>query len=163
VVIVNPAEVYGPDDEGMVTAGNLLEFARSWPVLVCDGGISLAHVDDIADGIVAALERGRAGERYILAGQNVSVGELAALTLDILKRHRPIVRFPNPLLKLLAWMGMHLHMPLPFIPQVVPYATLYWYMDSSKARRELGVSFRPARETLMSTLAWLRESGRLEA
>ena len=53
--------------------------------------------------------------------------------------------------------------PLPFNPHVVPYATRFWFMDSSKAQRELGVSFRPARATLEPTLAWLKESGRISA
>jgi dihydroflavonol-4-reductase len=162
VVIVNPGEVYGPRDHAMVTAGNLVDFARSWPVLVCDGGICVSHVDDIAAGIVAALDRGVPGERYILAGENLSVRQLATLTLEILGRRRPVLGFPNPLVKMLAWMGNNLHLPLPFSPAIVPYATLYWFMDSGKARRELGVSFRGARETLDSTLGWLRESGRLQ-
>src|SRR5690606_25733879 len=51
VVIVNPAEVYGPNDDAFVTAGNLIDFARSNPVLVCRGGTSVAYVDDVAVGI----------------------------------------------------------------------------------------------------------------
>lgn len=163
VVILNPGEVYGPNDDAMVTAGNLLDFARSWPVFVCDGGTSVAHVDDIADGIIAGLGRGRRGERYILAGQNLSVRELAALTLDILGLSKPIVTLPNGVVKSLAWLGTNLRVPLPFSPEVAPYATLYWFMDSAKARGELGVSFRPARQTLSSALSWLCQTGRLKA
>ena len=161
VVIVNPAEVYGPDDDGMVTAGNLLDFARSWPVLVCDGGTGLAHVEDIAEGILAALDRGRAGERYILTGENLSVRELASLTLDILGRRRPILGFPNALVKLLAWMGTNLPAPS-VLARDGAVRNPFLVHGSGKARRELGVTFRPARETLASTLAWLHESGRLK-
>ena len=162
VVIVNPGEVYGPHDDALVTAGNLLDFARSWPVLVCDGGTAVAHVDDIAAGILAALDRGRTGERYILAADNLSIRSLAALTLEILGRRRPILNFPTWLVKSLAWLGNNLRMPLPFQPAVIPYATLYWFMDGAKARTELGITFRPARETLASTLGWLQASGRLK-
>jgi dihydroflavonol-4-reductase len=162
VVIVNPGEVYGPHDDAMVTAGNLLDFAKSWPVLVCKGGTAVAHVDDVAGGILAALERGRAGERYILASENLSVRSLAGLTLQILGLRRPILNFPTWMVRSLAWLGTNLRMPLPFEPAVIPYATLYWFMDGAKAKSELGIAFRPARETLASTLSWLRTSGRLK-
>jgi len=162
VVIVNPGEVYGPHDDGMVTAGNLLDFAKSWPVLVCKGGTAVAHVDDVASGILAAMDRGRSGERYILASENLSVRSLAGMTLQILGLRRPILNFPTWMVKSLAWLGTNLRMPLPFEPAVIPYATLYWFMDGAKARSELGIHFRPARETLASTLSWLKTSGRLK-
>ena len=90
VVIVNPAEVYGPNDIALITAGNLVDFAKSSPVLVCRGGTSVAYVDDVALGIVRAMERGKRGERYILGGPNVTLRELAAETLDILARRAKI-------------------------------------------------------------------------
>jgi dihydroflavonol-4-reductase len=161
VVVVNPGEVYGPHDTALVTAGNLVDFARSSPVLACRGGVAVTHVDDVAAGILAALDRGRAGERYILAGENVSIAELAALTVEILGRHEPVRTVPTALVRPLAWMGRTLGVPMPFDPEVIPYATLYWFMDSAKARGELGVSFRSARETLTSTLAWLVEAGHI--
>jgi hypothetical protein len=43
----------------------------------------------------------------------------------------------------------------------VPYATQYWFADSAKAQRELGIGFRNARETIAATLDWLRETNRL--
>ena len=164
VVIVNPGEVYGPNDTALITACNLIDFAKSKPVLVCNGGTSVVYVDDVALAIVRAMEKGKPGERYILGGENLTVRQLAELCLERpraeeedrsgaergLEGHRP----PS---------ATTLHIPLPFNPHVVPYATRFWFMDSSKAQRELGVSFRPARATLEPTLAWLRESGRISA
>jgi dihydroflavonol-4-reductase len=158
VVIVNPGEVYGPDDTELVTAANLVDFAKSRVVLVCNGGTSIAHVGDVAAGIVAALEKGRPGERYILGGDNLTIRQLAELTLSILDQDKPIWTVPNSVLRLLAAAG-RFGMPLPFSPEVVPYATLHWFMDSRKAREELGVSFRSARDTLAPTLEWLRAVG----
>lgn len=161
VVIVNPAEVYGPGDTELVTAGNLVDFATSMPVLVCDGGTSVVHVDDVVSGILAALQRGRVGERYILAGENLTIRQLAELVLELLGRRAPIVAVPNGLARIVAraagWSGL----PVPFNPHVVPYATRYWFVDNGKARRELGVSFRSARETVLLTLNWLRLGGHL--
>jgi dihydroflavonol-4-reductase len=160
VVIVNPGEVYGPNDIGLVTACNLIDFARSSPVFVCSGGTSVVYVEDVADGIVAALGRGRTGERYILGGENMSVRQIAETTLELLgQRKKRIVLLPNWFVRGVAWAGRTFRVPLPFNPEVIPYATLYWFMNNSKACHELGVQFRGARETLRPTLLWLRELG----
>lgn len=60
-IVVNPGEVYGPGDTALITAGNLIDLAKSTPVLACQGGTCVVHVDDVATGILAALERGRSG------------------------------------------------------------------------------------------------------
>ena len=161
VVTVNPAEVYGPQDTGFVTAGNLVDFAKSYPVLVSHGGTSITHVEDVAIGIVRALEKGRAGERYILGGENLTVRELAAKTLEILEKKAPIVAMPTGMLNALTSVGVALRLPLPYNPLVIPYATKYWYVDNTKARDELGVEFRDAAAVLAPTLDWLKDEGHI--
>ena len=161
VVIVNPAEVYGPNDTGLITARNLIDFARSNPVLVCRGGTGVVHVEDVADAVVRALDRGCPGERYILSGENLTVFELAARTLELLGQRKRIVQLPNELIRAAARWGPRLRIPLPFDPNVIPYATRYWFVSSARAQAELGVRFRPARETLASVLGWLESSGRI--
>ncbi len=163
VVIVNPGEVYGPHDTALITACNLIDFAKSKPVLVCRGGTSIVYVDDVALAIVRALERGKPGERYILGGDNLSVRELAALCLELLGQRKTIVNVPNTILEGITRVARTLRLPLPYNPHVVPYATKFWFMSSAKAQRDLGVTFRPARETLAPTLAWLKDSGRIPA
>jgi dihydroflavonol-4-reductase len=158
VTIVNPGEVYGPDDVDQITAGNLLDFAKSSPVLVCEGGSSIVHVEDVAAGIVAAMTKGRIGERYILGGDNLTIRQLAELTIDILGQRKKILGLPNWLVSSVARVGGALRVPLPFNPAVIPYAVRYWFMDSTKAQRELGVTFRSAREVLEPTLAWLAKT-----
>ncbi|HEY4057449.1 MAG TPA: FAD-binding protein, partial [Kofleriaceae bacterium] len=158
VMIVNPGEVYGPDDVDKITAGNLLDFAQSSPVLVCDGGTSVVHVEDVADGIIAALDRGRPGERYILGGENLTIRQLAELTNELLGRRVRVVQMPNWLVLAVAKAGGAVGAPLPFDPNVIPYAVRYWFMDNAKARRELGVTFRSARETLAPTIEWLERT-----
>ena len=161
VVIVNPAEVYGPHDDAMVTAGNLLDFARNWPVLVCRGGTAVAHVDDVARGIRGGARSGSPG-RTIYSRFGESLGPLPR-RLDPGNPGAPaVLNFPTWMVKSLAWLGTNFRMPLPFEPAVIPYATLYWFMDGGKARSELGITFRSARETLASTLSWLQTSGRLK-
>lgn len=162
-VIVNPGEVYGPNDTALITACNLIDFAKSKPVLVCNGGTSVVYVDDVALACVRAMEKGRPGERYILGGDNLTIRELATLCLDLLGQKKSVVQVPNALLKGITKVATTLHVPLPYNPHVIPYATKYWFMSNDKAQRELGVSFRSARDTLAPTLAWLKESGRIQA
>ncbi|MCK6550829.1 NAD-dependent epimerase/dehydratase family protein [Myxococcota bacterium] len=162
VVMVNPGEVYGPNDDGFITAGNLKDMLVSWPALACTGGTAVTHVDDIADGTIAALTRGRSGERYILGGDNLSVAELVKLTLDLAGKTTPILKLPNGLVKG-AIQGMaKVGLPTPVIPDVLDYATLFWFVDSSKAKRELGYSPRGAREAILPTLAWLYQAGHVK-
>ena len=161
VVIVNPGEVYGPNDTALITACNLIDFAKSKPVLVCNGGTSVVYVDDVALAIVRALERGRSGERYILGGDNLTVKQLAALCLELLGQRKRIVRVPNRVILALTAVATRFRIPLPYNPHVIPYATKFWFVSSSKAQRELGVQFRSARDTLTPTLAWLKETGRI--
>ena len=158
IVIVNPGEVYGPHDTSLNTACNLIDFAKSSPVLACKGGTSVVHVDDVADGIIAALERGRSGERYILGGDNLSVVELAQLTVDLLGQKKRVLQIPNALLSGAGKIADALHLPFPVNPKVIPYATRFWFMNNNKAKRELGVSFRNAKATLKPTLQWLHEA-----
>jgi dihydroflavonol-4-reductase len=159
VIIANPGEVYGPNDTERITSGNLIDFATHSPALTCSGGASITYLDDAAEAIVTVLEKGRPGERYILGGENVTIRQLAEMTIELLGQRKKVLTMPNGVLRFAAWAGRRFRIPLPFNPEVIPYATLYWFTDSSKARNELGVSFRPARETLALTLKWLSETG----
>ncbi|HTU27418.1 MAG TPA: NAD-dependent epimerase/dehydratase family protein [Pirellulales bacterium] len=159
VVVVNPAEVYGPNDLGLITASNLVDFAKSNPVLVCHGGTSIVHVEDVARGILAAVNRGRAGERYILGGENITHRQLATLFLELAGQDKRVVTLPNRPLRAFTRVAQSLRIPLPYNPRVVPYATRYFWVDAAKARRELGVDFRSARDTLSPTVAWLKSAG----
>ncbi len=71
-VIVSPVETYGPEDDDFVTAGQIKGIIDSWPGIAVRGGASIVHVDDVADGIFRAFERGGAGERNILGGENLN-------------------------------------------------------------------------------------------
>jgi len=163
VTIVNPGEVYGPGDIEMVTAGNLIDFAKFNPVAVCKGGTSVVYVDDVAAGMIAALEKGRNRERYILAGENITIRHLAELTNRLLSLKKAFITVPTSAIGAMSWIGRKFHVPLPFNPEVVPYATLYWFTDNRKAVRELGVRFRNAESTLQPTLEWCVDTGRIPA
>ncbi|MDB4941271.1 MAG: epimerase [Labilithrix sp.] len=159
VVTVCPAEVYGPNDDAFVTAGNIRDIIKNWPALACHGGISVVHVDDVASGIALALEKGKRGERYILGGDNLSIPELCKHVLDLAGLRRRVVPLPNRLVMAACKAAERLHLPPPLPLDVLDYATLYWFVDSSKARRELGYAPRGADATLEPVVRWLRDAG----
>jgi len=161
-VIVNPGEVYGRDDHDFITAGTLRDILTSWPALACRGGNPVCHVDDITDGVIAALEKGRSGERYILGGDNLTVEETVRLTLDIAGKKAPVLKVPNGLVKGVVNTMAKIKLPTPVAPEVLDYATRYWFVDSSKAKRELGYRPRSAREAIGSAVAWLFEAGHVK-
>jgi dihydroflavonol-4-reductase len=129
--------------------------------MVSAGGTGFVHLQDAADGDVAAMERGQAGERYLLAAENLSNRDIAATVLELLGRRPRIVSCPRAIVRGLGWVGTHLKVPLPFNPAIAPYVTLYWFVDGSRARRELGINYRPAREAVADALGWLKASGKL--
>ncbi len=158
-VIVNPSEVYGPEDERLVTASNLLNFLKPGPVLVCRGGTGIVHREDVVSGILAAYERGKVGERYILSSENLSLRELARLTLDLAGfPMRRIIDVPNAPLRWAASVSKFLNTPFPVPPALIPYATTYWFVSADKARREFGIEFRSPPDIIQPTLDWLRAS-----
>jgi dihydroflavonol-4-reductase len=163
VVTVNPVEVYGPNDDTFVTAGNIRDILTSWPALACRGGTAIAHVDDIAEGIVLALQKGRSGERYILGGDNMHVEQLVRLVLEIAGKKTPVLKLPNGLVKGVIQTMAKLHLPTPVIPEVLDYATLFWFVDCTKAKTALGYRPRPARQVLEPVIEWLHAAGHIKA
>lgn len=157
VVMVNPAEVYGPNDYDQITSGNLIDFIESKPTMVCHGGTAIVHVDDVANGIIKAFEKGRSGERYFLGGENLTFEEIAAIALKLAKRDNKIMTLPNGVISFVAKVGGALKIPLPFNPAVIPYAVKYWFVSNEKAKKELGATFRSPEEILAPTVKWLEE------
>jgi dihydroflavonol-4-reductase len=160
-VIVNPSTPIGPRDVRPTPTGRIIVEAASgrMPAFV-DTGLNLAHVDDVAAGHVAALERGRIGERYILGGDNVYLADMLADIARVVGRRPPTVRLPRTLLYPLAY-GAE---ALASLRGIEPFITMdglrmarhHMFFDDSKARRELGYVSRPYREGLVDAIAWFR-------
>ena len=103
-VIVNPSTPIGPRDVKPTPTGRIIVEAASgrMPAFV-ETGLNLAHVDDIAAGHIAALERGRIGERYILGGENVLLADMLADIARLVGRRPPRVKLPRTMLYPIAY------------------------------------------------------------
>jgi dihydroflavonol-4-reductase len=95
-VIVNPSTPIGPRDVKPTPTGRIIvEAARGRMPGFLDTGLNLVHVDDVAAGHLAALERGAIGERYILGGENVLLADMLADIARLVGRRPPRLRFPR--------------------------------------------------------------------
>ncbi|HUP56764.1 MAG TPA: NAD-dependent epimerase/dehydratase family protein [Bdellovibrionota bacterium] len=161
-VVVNPSMIFGAGDaKKEARKGNLLA-ARGKVKLYPDGGLSVAHVEDVAAGIVAAWKRGRKGERYILGGENISVGQLLGLYAELAGKPAPRHRLPTWLLRLAASAADVFGLGRTRAYEGAVSATLFHWYDSSKAARELEYKPRPAREAIEQSVGWMRERGWIE-
>lgn len=168
VVIVNPAAPVGPGDIKPTPTGKMiLEAAAGRMPAYLDTGLNVVHVDDVAEGHLLALERGRVGERYILGGENLALGALLALVCEVAGRAPPRLKLPNAALwpVALACEGAaRLFGVEPIVTRDhLRMARKKMFYSSDKARRELGFAPRPARDAAVDAVAWFRANGMLRA
>ena len=164
VVIVNPSTPIGPRDVKPTPTGRIIVEAAAgrMPVYV-ETGLNLAHVDDVAAGVVAALECGRIGERYILGGENVTLSDMLAAIAPMVGRRPPRVRLPIGVIYPFAFGAealAHLTGRTPFATREgLRLARKTMFFSDAKARRELGYTTRPYTEGLADAIAWFRTAG----
>ena len=96
VVIVNPSTPIGPGDIKPTPSGRMILDAINGriPAFV-DTGLNVVHVDDVADGHLLALKKGRIGEHYILGSEDISLEALLGQVAGLVGRRAPRVRIPH--------------------------------------------------------------------
>ncbi len=163
-VIVNPAAPVGPRDVKPTPTGRMIADAAAGrlPAYV-DTGLNLVHVDDVAEGHILALERGRIGEKYILGNENLTLAQVFALVAEVAGRKPPRIKLNRELLWPLA-LGYEAVARLTGITPLVTRDHLRMtrkamFFSNAKARAELGFSPRPAREAVADAVAWFRAAG----
>ena len=168
VVIVNPSAPVGPRDIKPTPTGKMITdtAAGRMPAYV-DTGLNVVHVDDVAQGHVLALERGRVGECYILGGEDMGMQTLLGLVAEVAGRKPPRVKLPHAALYPLALASEGLAKVAGIEPivtrDILAMAKKKMFFSSAKAQAELGYRFRPAREAVTDAVAWFRANGRVPA
>jgi len=160
-VIVNPSTPVGPRDAKPTPTGRMIVEAASghMPAFV-DTGLNLVHVDDVALGHIAAFERGRVGERYILGGENLTLAEMLGTIAELTGRRKPWLQVPRAAIYPVAFAAEATARIMggePFVTvDGLRLAKKKMFFSSAKAIRELGYRPRPVRQALEDAVAWFR-------
>jgi len=162
LVIVNPSIVLGPGDLNRISGSIILETARGRAFVSTGGGANYIHVDDLAAGHMAAAERGRPGERYILGGENLSHREALSAIAHMVGRRPPWLHLPDATVPLAAGLldaaGRLVRLPMNGAQMRISRHRLF--CDVSKARGELGFSAtRSFSEAAQEAYDWYRAQG----
>ncbi|MBN1837162.1 MAG: NAD-dependent epimerase/dehydratase family protein [Spirochaetales bacterium] len=166
-VILNPTAIVGPYDFRPSHLGKVLISLSEgrMPVLV-EGGFNWVDVRDVARAAMAAEERGRSGERYLVAGTWLSLPQLARLVDAACGRRTFRLAVPCGV----AGLGAGIMDSFAYRDGREPVFTLdtllalskHRHISIDKASRELGHAPRPLEETVPHTLAWFAEQGYLK-
>ena len=165
-VIVNPSTPIGPHDVKPTPTGRIIvEAARGKMPAFVDSGLNLVHVDDVAQGHLLAMERGRIGERYILGGEDVTLGAMLGEIAAQVGRRPPTIAIPRGVLFPLAYANEALARITgkePFLTvDSLRMAAHHMFYSSAKAQAELGYRARPWPEAIADALAWFGGQGML--
>jgi len=163
-VIVQPSTPIGPRDVKPTPTGRIIvEAANGKMPAFLDSGLNLVHVDDVAAGHLAALAKGRIGERYILGGQDVMLGTMLGEIAAIVGRKAPTVRIPRAPLFPMAWINERIARATgstPFLTlDSLRMARHRMFFTSARAEKELGYRARPHRQALEDAIGWFRDAG----
>ena len=163
-VIVNPSTPIGPRDIKPTPTGRIIvEAAMGKVPAFVDTGLNLAHVDDVAEGHLLALDRGRIGERYILGGQDVTLRRMLAEIAALTGRKAPTINLPRgplyPLARLFEAAAQITGKEPMLTVDALTMSKRHMFFTSAKAQAELGYTARPHREAIVDALAWFRAQG----
>jgi dihydroflavonol-4-reductase len=166
LVIVNPSTPIGPGDVKPTPTGRVvLDAAAGRMPAYVDTGLNVVHVDDVAAGHLLALARGRAGERYILGGEDMTLEQILGEIARIVGRKPPRIRLPYAAVLPMAYVAEGLakisgrsgRLTL----EGLKMSRKRMFFSSAKAVRELGYSWRPPAAALTDAVRWFRELGRV--
>ncbi len=164
IVVLNPTSIIGPLDPGPSLMGEFMKmiYEGNIPGLV-PGGYDWVDVRDIVDASVAAIEKGRGGERYILAGGWLSVKSFSDIFVDTSDKEKYLRVLPLWLARLgVPFMSIYSKLtgrkPIYTFESLNILQSGNRYISSKKAHMELGFKSRPLKETISDSYAWFKEN-----
>jgi dihydroflavonol-4-reductase len=166
VVIVNPSTPVGPGDVKPTPTGQLvLDAAAGRMPAYVDTGLNIVHVDDVAAGHLLAFHRGRAGERYVLGGEDMSLKEILGVIAELAGRKAPQVRLPYGVVLPMAYAAEMIAKITGRSGRItlegVRMSRKRMFFSSAKAARELGYRWRPPLRAFEDAVRWFRDHGRV--
>jgi len=165
LVCVNPAAVYGPGDfKGQTVGAAILDFLNGKLPGQFGSYINFVYIDDVVQGHILAMEKGKVGERYILAGdEDTLIKDFVNLLAEVSGLTKIPRELPAWLVRVMAFaletLSALTRKPPMLARDVVRFRLFGMRADNTKARTELGMTFTPLREGLARTIQWYRDNG----
>jgi nucleoside-diphosphate-sugar epimerase len=154
LVIVMPGLIYGPGDTSSLRESIINHLQGQLPMMPAEAGNCPAHVEDVAQGHILAMEKGRIGESYIIAGDRYLLADAFKLASQVSGKRPPMVA-PAQMMKVMSVLAKPFDSILPpsYTSEGLRVIAGVTYMgDNSKARRELGYHPRPFHEGWAETV-----------
>ncbi len=161
VVVTCPSLMLGPYDSGP-SSGRIILIGYNKKIILCPpGGKNIVHVKDAAIGVVNALEKGKSGEIYLLANENLSYKEFFQKLSAATERNPVLVKIPRVAVLSLGFFGdvfrrLGIKTSLSLVNMKI-LCTKGFY-SSSKAEKELGIKFRKTEEAIEDAVKWFKEN-----
>jgi dihydroflavonol-4-reductase len=159
VVIVNPSTPIGPWDIKPTPTGDIiLRFLRRQMPFYLNTGLNLIHVQDVAEGHLLALERGKTGDRYILGNENVTLQQMLETLSELTGMAEPKGTIPAWIPLGVAWVDEMILARLGKKPSVpldgVRMSQQMMFYNATKAKQQLGLPQTPIKSALQEAVNW---------
>ncbi len=162
LVIMNPSLLLGPGDDRLSSTKVVLDFMARKIGAVPTGGVSFVDVRDAAKSFRIAMRKGRHGERYLMGAANWTFTKFFGRLERLTKVSGPRFALPSKIAvtgaQLIDSLFRQWDFASPVEPGAIEMAQYFWYLNCSKAARELGFKPRDPSETLHDTVVYLREN-----
>lgn len=156
--ILNPSTVYGAGDAEKGSRKIQLKVARGQFPFYTKGGVSIIGVHEVVDCLVKAVGLGRNGERYILAGENITIEQLFKYIAEFSHQKPPSILLPNFVLMTLGQIGSicsKLGISFPVSKENVKISSFYHWFDSSKAQSTFNFEPQKASVYIKESVDWV--------
>lgn len=160
-VIINPSTIYGPGDATKGSRKTQIKVARGEFPFYTGGGVSIVDVEDVVSAILNAVKHGRNGERYIIAGDNITIHDLFTMIARAAGVTAPQIYMPTALLKAIGCVGDLMNkvgLKSSISIENAYTASMFHWFSNEKAKKELNFQPRPAYESIEKSVRWMREN-----
>jgi dihydroflavonol-4-reductase len=165
ITLMNPTVILGRRDINWISGSILREAVRGHIPVFPQGGVNFVAVQDVVAGHIAAVEKGRPGERYILGGENLTNRQTIEMACEVVGVKPPRFTQPKWTIPVAAWaldLAAAVVGPrLPLSGEQMRLTSKFIWFDSSKAQGELGLPHTPIRVALQECFEWYKANGYL--
>lgn len=159
-VALNPSTIYGPGDAKKGSRKTQLKVARGKFPFYTSGGVSIVSVKDVVSATLAAWEKGRSGERYIISGDNITIKKLFEIIAEKANVKPPNIYLPNSIVHALGFAGdclENIGKKGPLNSENAWTSTMFHWFSNEKSKKHLGLRPMSAEQAIGESISWIKE------